>query len=113
MLIGEKIVKKFLVCPDIFILHSVSMARTKPVAPLKGVIRCAHCGCAMGPTNTRKDDRRYTYNICQKDAKHIVSHCPLKRLPAGDIEQVVVDQLSAIFRTATLVAKTYFAAREI
>jgi site-specific DNA recombinase len=91
----------------------VSMARTKMVAPLKGVIRCGHCGCAMGPSYTRKNDRQYTYYICQKDAKRTVSRCPLKRVPAGDIEQAVVEQLSAVFRTPTLVAKTYFAAREI
>jgi len=42
-----------------------------------------------------------------------VSRCPLKRIPAGDIEQAVVEQLSAVFRTPTLVAKTYFAARDI
>jgi site-specific DNA recombinase len=91
----------------------VSMARTKMVAPLKGVIRCGHCGCAMGPTYTRNKDRQYTYYICEKDAKRTVSRCPLKRVPAGDIEQAVIEQLSAVFRTPTLVAKTYFAAREI
>ncbi len=91
----------------------VSMARTKMVAPLKGVIRCGHCGCAMGPTYARKNGRHYTYYICQKDSKRTVSRCPLKRIPAGDIEQAVVEQLSAVFRTPTLVAKTYFAARDI
>lgn len=34
-------------------------------------------------------------------------------LPAGDIEQAVIEQLGAVFRTPTLVAKTYFTAREI
>ena len=91
----------------------VSMARTKMVAPLKGVIRCGHCGCSMGPTYTRKNGRHYTYYICEKDSKRAVSHCPLKRVPAGDIEQAVIEQLSAVFRTPTLVAKTYFAARDI
>jgi site-specific DNA recombinase len=91
----------------------VSMARTKMVAPLKGVIRCGHCGCAMGPTYSRRKNRQYTYYICQKDAKRTVSRCPIKRVPAGDIEQAVVEQLSAVFRTPTLVAKTYFTAREI
>ena len=38
----------------------VSMARTKVVAPLKGVIRCGPCGCSMWPTYTRKNDRHYT-----------------------------------------------------
>jgi len=91
----------------------ISMARTKMIAPLKGVIRCGRCGCSMGPNYTRKNDRHYTYYICEKDSKRIVSRCPLKRIPAGDIEQAVVEQLSAVFRTPTLVAKTYFAARDI
>jgi site-specific DNA recombinase len=91
----------------------VALSRTKMIAPLKGVIRCGHCDCSMGPTYARKNDRQYTYYICEKDTKRPVSHCPLKRVPAGDIEQAVVEQLGAVFRTPTLVAKTYFAAREI
>lgn len=71
----------------------VSMARTKMVAPLKGVIRCGHCGCAMGPTYARKNGRHYTYYICQKDSKRTVSRCPLKRIPAGDIEQAERERL--------------------
>lgn len=51
----------------------VSLARTKMVAPLKGVIRCGHCGCSMGPTYARKNGRHYTYYICQKDSKRTVS----------------------------------------
>jgi len=38
---------------------------------------------------------------------------PPQTNPAGDIEQAVIEQLSAVFRTPTLVAKTYFAARDI
>lgn len=83
------------------------------VAPLKGVIRCGHCGCSMGPTYTKKNGRQYVYYICEKDAKRAVSLCPLKRIPAGDIERAVIEQLGAVFRTPNLVAKTYFAAREI
>ena len=64
-------------------------------------------------TYARKNGRHYTYYICQKDSKRTVSRCPLKRIPAGDIEQAVIEQLSAVFRTPTLVAKTYFAARDI
>lgn len=71
----------------------VSMARTKMVAPLKGVIRCGHCGCSMGPTYARKNGRHYTYYICQKDSKRTVSRCPLKRIPAGDIEQAERERL--------------------
>ena len=91
-------------------LDKIAIARTQTIAPLRGVIRCGHCGCAMGPTYSRKNGRHYTYYICEKDAKRAVSTCPLKRLPAGDIEQAVIEQLGAIFRTPTLVAKTVFAA---
>ncbi len=39
--------------------------------------------------------------------------CPLKRVSTRDIVAVVLYPLGAALRTPTLVAKTYFAAREI
>ncbi len=87
--------------------------RTKMISPFKGVIRCGHCDSSMGMTYTRKGERRYTYFICQKDTKRAVSQCPIKRVPAGEVEKAILEQLSAVFRTPTLVAKTYFAARDL
>ena len=86
-------------------------ARTKIISPLQGVVRCGHCDGAMGLTYTQKGPRRYSYYHCAKDAKRAVSRCQLKRVPAGDIETVVLEQLSAVFRTPTLVSQTYFAAK--
>ena len=86
-------------------------AKTKIISPLEGVVRCGHCDGAMGLTYTQKGPRRYTYYHCAKDAKRAVSRCRLKRVPAGDIEKVVLEQLSAVFRTPTLVSRTYFAAK--
>ena len=86
-------------------------ARTKLISPLEGVVRCGHCDGAMGLTYTHKGPRRYTYYHCAKDAKRAVSRCRLKRVPAGDIEKVVLEQLSAVFRTPTLMSRTYFAAK--
>ena len=86
-------------------------ARTKIISPLQGVVRCGHCDGAMGLTYTQKGPRRYTYYHCAKDAKRAVSRCRLKRVPAGDIEKVVLEQLSAVFRTPTLMSQTYFAAK--
>ena len=88
-------------------------AKTKIISPLQGVVRCGHCDGTMGLTYTQKGPRRYTYYHCAKDAKRAVSRCPLKRVPAGDIEKVVLEQLSAVFRTPTLVSRTYFAARDM
>ena len=86
-------------------------AKTKIISPLQGVVRCGYCDGAMGLTYTQKGPRRYTYYHCAKDAKRAVSRCRLKRVPAGDIERVVLEQLSAVFRTPTLVSQTYFAAK--
>ncbi len=86
-------------------------AKTKIISPLQGVVRCGHCDGAMGLTYTQKGSRRYTYYHCAKDAKRAVGRCQLKRVPAGDIEKVVLEQLSAVFRTPTLVSQTYFAAK--
>ena len=86
-------------------------ARTKLISPLQGVVRCGHCDGAMGLTYTHKGPRRYTYYHCAKDAKRAVSRCRLERVPAGDIERVVLEQLSAVFRTPTLMSRTYFAAK--
>ena len=91
----------------------VADAQTKAVTPLKGVVRCGHCNCSMGPTYTMNKERRYTYYKCEKDQKRAVSNCPIKRVPAGDIEKAVLEQLNAVFRTPTLVAKTYFVAKDI
>ena len=86
-------------------------AKTKIISPLQGVVRCGHCDGAMGLTYTQKGPRRYTYYHCAKDAKRAVSRCRLKRVAAGDIEKAVLEQLSAVFRTSTLVSRTYFAAK--
>ena len=86
-------------------------AKTKIISPLQGVVRCGHCDSAMGLTYTQKGPRRYTYYLCAKDAKRAISRCRLKRVPAGDIEKVVLEQLGAVFRTPTLISQTYFAAK--
>ena len=86
-------------------------AKTKLISPLQGVVRCGQCDGAMGLTYTQKGPRRYTYYHCAKDAKRAVSRCRLKRVAAGDIEKAVLEQLSAVFRTPTLVSQTYFAAK--
>lgn len=81
--------------------------------PLRGVIRCGHCGGAMAPTYSRKGKKRYTYYFCQKDSKRAVSTCPLKRIPGGDVEKAVIQQLGAVFRTPSLMAQTFAKANEL
>ena len=86
-------------------------ARSQTVALLRGVIRCGHCGCAMGPTYTRKKGRQYRYYLCVHASKKVGHDCPVRTVPAGDVEQVVLDQLRSLFRSPELVARTYAVAR--
>jgi site-specific DNA recombinase len=84
-----------------------SASRTVTMGLLKGVLKCGYCGGSMGPTYTqKKDGRRYSYYVCEQDAKRANSICHMKRLPAGGIERAVVEQIGAVFRTPEIISKT-------
>ena len=85
--------------------------RAKTPALLKGIIRCAHCDCAMGPTYSRRRGRMYRYYLCVHAAKNGHDSCPTRSLSAGEIERTVIDQLRAILRAPEFLAKTYRSAR--
>ena len=82
-------------------------SRAKTPALLKGLIRCGHCDCSMGPTFTRKKGKTYTYYLCVGASRSGYASCPVKSVPAGDVETAVVDQLRAVFKTPEIVARTY------
>jgi site-specific DNA recombinase len=80
-------------------------------SPLRGLIRCGHCGCAMSPTYTKRHGRQFHYYLCKTSHRRGAGACPVSRVASGEIEKVVVEQLGAVFRTPALVAKTFMAAR--
>ncbi len=73
-------------------------------SPLRGVLRCGHCGGAMTPAYTYKRGRRFRYYICSKDAKRAESECPIRRIAAGEIEGHVFDWLGKLLRTPRVAA---------
>ena len=81
--------------------------RAETTALLKGLLRCAHCGSAMGPSFTKRRGKVYRYYLCVHAEKHGRDTCPVRCLSAGDIERTVVDQLRAALRTPEVVAQTY------
>jgi hypothetical protein len=87
-------------------------ARTRAETPalLKGLL-FGPDGAAFSPTHTRKGDRLYRYYVSQTVLKHGAGSCPVGRLPAGEIEAAVIDQLRAVFRQPEIVAGTWKAAR--
>ncbi|MFA7013729.1 MAG: recombinase family protein [Desulfobacterales bacterium] len=73
-------------------------------SPLKGLIRCGHCDGAMGPTYSVRRGRQYNYYMCLKDSKRDIHTCPVKTIPAGDVEKAVVTQLGMLFYTPTFIS---------
>ncbi len=84
--------------------------RRQTPALLKGLI-FAENGRAMTPMHTRKGDKLYRYYVTTSVNTIGPETCPVQRVPAGQIEAVVIDQLRAIFRAPEMVVTTFFAAR--
>nr|WP_213395107.1 recombinase family protein [Yoonia sp.] len=87
-------------------------ARTRADTPalLKGLLYGPD-GAAFSPTHTRKGGKLYRYYVSQSVLKHGAGSCPVGRVPAGEIETAVIDQLRAVFRQPEIVAGTWKAAR--
>jgi len=94
--------------------HRVRANRSRATTPalLRGIIRCAHCGSAMGPTFTKRRGKFYRYYLCVHASKNGYGSCPVRTVPAADIEQAVVGQLRAVFRSPEMVAATVRSARQ-
>jgi len=65
-------------------------------ALLKGLLHCTACDRAMVHTFTRKDEKVYRYYTCTNAIKNGRGNCPAPNLPAGEIEQAVINQIRAI-----------------
>jgi site-specific DNA recombinase len=86
--------------------HGPAMAAPVPgrfAAPLKGLLRCQPCGCAMTPSQTtRHGCRRYRYYVCSSAQRHGWQSCPSKSVPAGPIERLVLEQVKGLARNPDL-----------
>jgi site-specific DNA recombinase len=73
---------------------------------LRGLLRCGCCGTSMGITFANRGERRYRYYLCHTANKHGYDACPVKTVPAGDIEQAVMLQLRRLFKSPEVLAGT-------
>jgi site-specific DNA recombinase len=80
--------------------------RNKFGAILKGLIHCTACGCAMSPSHSTQEGRRYRYYVCQNAQKRGWNECLAPSLPAGEVERFVVEQIKCIGRDPAIVAET-------
>lgn len=84
--------------------------RASTPALLKGLL-FGPTGCAMSPSHTRKGDKLYRYYISQSVIKRGAEGCPVSRVPAGEIENAVVNQLRGMLRAPEVIIATWLSAR--
>jgi site-specific DNA recombinase len=88
-----------------------SETRRQTPALLKGLIFAPN-GFAMTPTHTRRRGKLYRYYCTTSVMKLSPDTCPVKRVPAAEIEAAVVDQLRMLLRSPEIIVKTWMAVRE-
>src|SRR5690348_9243338 len=65
----------------------------------------------MTPSHTRNHGRLYRYYVTTSVLKLGPDTCPIKRVPAAEIEGAVIDQLRIILRSPEMIVKSFIAAR--
>jgi site-specific DNA recombinase len=78
--------------------------RSTDVSPLKGLLRCGHCGGPMMPYTRTKKGKVYTYYRCVNDAKRAVPSCPVREIGAPVVEKMVFSQVSRAFASPGVLA---------
>lgn len=90
---------------------SVRISRSE-MTPLCGIVFCGHCRCVLTPTYTKKNGKRYTYFFCQKHSRNPEHHCPLRRLPSGELEDMILTLLSGVLQSPALIKETLTAVKK-
>lgn len=71
---------------------------------LRGLVRCGLCGGAMCPGSTRsKKGRVYRFYRCSTRDKHGKDACAARPLPAGPLEELVAQRISAAVQEGALI----------
>ena len=65
-------------------------------AVLAGLLRCARCGAAMTHSANARGPRLHRYYTCSTAVKQGATACPGSRAPAGELEEVVLNQIRGI-----------------
>jgi hypothetical protein len=66
----------------------------------------------MTPSHTRKQGRLYRYYVTMSVLKLGPDTCPIRRVPAAEIEGAVIDQLRVILRSPEMIVKSWMAAQD-
>ena len=72
-------------------------------AALAGLVRCEHCHSAMVPVKSQRRGRVYPYYRCLRSMK-ADTDCPIKAVPAGEIEAIVLRQMKSVVQAPEVIA---------
>ncbi|CAK0745412.1 site-specific DNA recombinase [Azospirillaceae bacterium] len=75
-------------------------------ALLKGILFGPN-GDAMTPVFTRKQGKMYRYYVSQTAIRSGYEACPLRTIPAGEIETAVTTQLRSLLRAPEIIIRTW------
>ena len=79
-------------------------------APLRGLL-FGPDNRAFTPAYTRRGDRLYRYYVSTGVIKRGPEACPIQRVPAGEVETAIIDQVRALVRTPEIIVRTWKEAR--
>ena len=65
----------------------------------------------MTPSHTRKAGKLYRYYVATDAIRNGYSECPVRSVPAAEVEEAVVAQVRHLLRTPEIIARTWAAAR--
>lgn len=80
-------------------------------AMLKGLI-FGPTGAAMTPAHTRKNGKLYCYYVTTDLVRNGTSTCPVRRVPAAQIEAVVISQIRSMAQAPEIIVATWRAAKQ-
>ena len=66
----------------------------------------------MSPAHTRRNGKLYRYYVSTDVLKRDAASCPIRRVPAAEIENAVIDQLRGLLCAPEIVVRTWRAARQ-
>lgn len=78
--------------------------RRRRLSPMRGMIRCGCCNSLMLERYTTKRGMRYRYYVCEKDVKRINSICVLKRVPAAELESLILKEIGTMLAKPEVIA---------
>ncbi len=84
--------------------------RAQTAALLKGLL-FAPGGHAMTPSHTRKKGRLYRYYVATDAIRQGYSECPVRGVPAAEVEEAVVAQVRHLLCTPEIIARTWAEAK--